>query len=131
MHEKIKETDQYISDFYHKSPQKFFQVFFLYCLLIMLWVTEIHLALLFLGVYQITYMDSFLLTILGNLAMVFPFIPASLGIYEITYMLLYRNILGRNPNVALALVFIRRIIALLLAGLGLLGLVKLRKKEKS
>jgi uncharacterized protein (TIRG00374 family) len=120
--EKIRETDEQISIFYRKHPGAFLKVFFLYSLLIMLWVTEIHLNLLFIGA-NISWLDSFIVTALGNLAFIFPFIPGSIGIYEVTYVTLF-VLLGQGPEVGLTLVLIRRIIALLLAGFGLLGMLK-------
>jgi uncharacterized protein (TIRG00374 family) len=126
--EKIKETDGHISEFYRSHRGAFVKVVVLYFLLIMLWVTEVHLGLLFIGVTDISFVDSFLITVLGNLAFIFPFIPGSLGIYEATYIGLFA-MLGMGAGVALTLVLIRRIIALLLAGLVLLGMLKpIRKK---
>ena len=120
---KIKETDEHISEFYRSHRGAFLKVFSLYFLLIMLWVTEIHLGLVFIGVTDISFVDSFLITVLGNLAFIFPFIPGSLGVYEATYIGLFA-LFGMGASVALTLVLIRRIIALLLAGLGLLGMLK-------
>lgn len=129
--EKIAETDKYISDFYKKNPSGFFKVFFLYSLMILLWVTEIHLTIFFLGIKDINFITSFIITTIGNLAFVFPFIPGSLGIYEATYIAIMA-IVKQKPDIAIALVLIRRILALTLAGLGLIGMFKLsKKKEKS
>ncbi len=121
--EKIEETDEYISEFYHKHRKAFVKVFFLYSLLIMLWTTEVHLTLMFIGAENISFMDSFLITVLGNLAFMFPFIPGSLGIYEATYVGLFA-LLGKGTAFGFTLVLIRRIIALLWAGLGLLVMLK-------
>jgi uncharacterized protein (TIRG00374 family) len=121
--DKIKETDEHIADFYLNHRGTFVKVFFLYCLLVMLWVTEIHLTIIFIGAKNISFMDSFLITVLGNLAFMFPFIPGSLGVYEATYILVFA-ILGKGTSVAFSLVLIRRIIALLWAGMGLLGMMK-------
>ena len=120
---KITETDEHISGFYLKNPGVFFKVFSLYALLIMLWATEIHLGLIYIGINNVTFIDSFLITVLGNLAFVFPFIPGSLGIYEATYIGLFA-IFGMSAGAALTLVLIRRLIALLLAGFGLLGFLR-------
>jgi uncharacterized protein (TIRG00374 family) len=123
--EKIKETDQHISEFYSSHRGSFIRAFSLYSLLIMLWVAEIHLGLKFIGVTDISFVDSFLITVLGNLAFIFPIIPGSLGVYEATYIGLFA-LLGLSAGAALTLVLIRRIIALLLAGFGLLGMLKPR-----
>jgi uncharacterized protein (TIRG00374 family) len=121
--EKIKETDERISWFYRNHRGAFLIIFLLYSLLIMLWVTEIHLNLVFIGVTDISFLDTFLIVILGNLAFMFPFIPGSLGIYEATYIGLFA-LFGLGGDAALTLVLIRRLLALLLAGLGLLGMIK-------
>lgn len=126
--EKINETDQYISEFYRAHKRAFLKVFLLYSLLILLWTVEIHLNIIYIGDTSISFIDSFLITVLGNLAFIFPFIPGSLGIYEATYIVLFA-LLGRRPDVGLALVVIRRILALLLAGFGLLGMIKLQTRS--
>jgi uncharacterized protein (TIRG00374 family) len=127
--EKIKETDVYISDFYRKHRMAFLKVFLLYSLLIMLWVTEIHLTLIFIGAVNITFLDSFLITVLGNLAFLFPLIPGSLGIYEATYVALFA-LLGKGTAIGFTLVLIRRIIALIWAGFGLIGMLKGKPVKK-
>ena len=58
--EKIVETDQHISLFYKKNRRAFLKSFFLYTLLIMLWTTEIHLGLIYIGITNITFINSFL-----------------------------------------------------------------------
>ncbi|NIM18442.1 MAG: flippase-like domain-containing protein [Candidatus Aminicenantes bacterium] len=121
--EKIKETDEYISDFYQKHPGTFVKAFLLYSLLIMLWVTEIHVTLVFIGAINISFLDSFLITVLGTLAFIFPLIPGSLGIYEATYVGLFA-LLGKGTSIGFTLVLIRRILALIWAGIGLLGMLK-------
>jgi uncharacterized protein (TIRG00374 family) len=128
--EKIKETDEYISRFYRLHRLAFLKVFLLYSLLIMLWAAEIHLNLIFIGVTDISFVDSFLVTVLGNLAFIFPFIPGSLGIYEATYIGLFA-LLGRGADVGLTLVLIRRIIALVMAGIGLFGMFKPMTAKKN
>ncbi len=121
--EKIKETDEHISWFYRNHRGTFLKVFLLYSLLIMLWVTEIHLNLVFIGITGISLLDTYLIVILGNLAFIFPFIPGSLGIYEATYIGLFA-LFGLGADAALTLALVRRLIALVLAGLGLLGMLK-------
>jgi uncharacterized membrane protein YbhN (UPF0104 family) len=98
--------------------------------LIFLWVTEIHLTLKFIGIENISFIDSFIITTLGNIALIFPFIPGSIGIYEATYVGLCA-LVGINADVAITMVFIRRIIALALAGFGLLAMWRLGNLKKS
>lgn len=127
--DEIRETDEHISEFYRNHPGTFIKVSLLYSLLILLWATEIHLTLIFIGAENITFLDSFLITVLGNLAFVFPLIPGSLGVYEATYLALFA-ILGKGTDLGVTLVLIRRIIALLFAGLGLLGMLKPSPKNQ-
>lgn len=127
--EKIKETDEHISDFYRNHRMAFLGVFLLYSLLIMLWVTEIHLTLVFIGATNITFLDSFLITVLGNLAFLIPLIPGSLGIYEATYVAIFA-LLGKGTALGFTLVLIRRVIALIWAGFGLLGMLKVNSEKR-
>jgi len=130
--ENIKETDEYISEFYRKHRVAFLKVFLLYSLLILWWVTEIHLTLVFIGATNITFPDSFLITVLGSLAFVFPLVPASLGVYEVTYIALFA-LLGYGTDIGFTLVLIRRIMALMWAGMGLVGMMrfKIRQAQES
>ncbi len=121
--DKIKETDAHIADFYLNHRTTFVKVFFLYSLLVMLWVTEVHLTLVFLGATDISFIDSFLVTVMGNLTFMFPFIPGSLGVYEATYIAVFAA-LGKSTDIAFSLVLMRRIIALLWAVPGLFGMIK-------
>jgi len=127
--EKIAETDAHIIRFYRDHRGAFLKVFLLYSLLILFWVAEIHLNLVYIGVRDISIVDSFIVTVMGNLAFIFPFIPGSLGLYEATYIGLF-VLLGHDADVGLTLVLIRRLIALLLAGTGLLGMLKSMHPKK-
>jgi uncharacterized protein (TIRG00374 family) len=124
---KIIETDQYISNFYQFHQPVFLKVFLQYGLLTLLWVTENYLTLRYIGVKTITFSDSFLITTLGSMSLIFPFIPASLGVYDITYVGLFA-LLRLNAAAAITLVMIRRIIALMMAGLGLLPMLSIKKR---
>lgn len=127
--EKIEETDKHISFFYRKHPRVFLKVFLLYSLLMLFWTTEIHLTLVFIGATNISFLDSFLITVLGNLAFMFPLAPASIGVYEVTYVALFA-LLRKGTDVGLTLVLIRRLIALIWAGIGLLGMLKVTRKKR-
>jgi uncharacterized protein (TIRG00374 family) len=128
--EKIKETDEHISSFYRNHPRAFLKVFLFYSLLMMFWVAEVHLSILFIGVGDISLVDSFLITSLGNLAFILSFIPGSLGVYEAAYVGIFA-LLGMGAAEGLTLVLVRRLIAMVLAGLGLLGMLKPSPQEKS
>jgi len=120
---KIEETDIYISEFYHKQRKIFLVVFFLYTLMVLFWITEIHITLVFMGLKDISFVSSFLIISLGTVAFLLPIVPGSLGIYEITYIGIFA-ILGLGTDVGLTLVLIRRILALAWAGIGLIPLLK-------
>ena len=128
--EKMKVTDEHISDFYRNHRKAFLGVFLLYSLLIILWTTEIHLTLIFIGATNISFLDSFLITVLGQLAFLFPLTPGSLGIYEATYVALFA-LLGKGTALGFTLVLIRRVIALIWAGFGLIGMLKSKPVKKN
>lgn len=121
--DKIKETDAYISDFYSNHKNTFFFVFVLYVLLVLFWTFEIYLTFLFVGAEQITYLDCFLIVTLGTFSFIMPAIPAAIGIYEITYISLV-TLMGIQIDFGVAMVLMRRIIGLLLAGIGLIPMLK-------
>jgi uncharacterized protein (TIRG00374 family) len=128
---KIKETDEYISEFYRVQRKRFLHVFLLYSLLVLLWTAEIHTTLLFINAKGISFLDSFVIVSLGSIAFAFPIVPASLGVYEATYVGIFA-LLRLGTDVGLTLVLIRRVIALLWAGIGLLGMMLInpdRQKE--
>lgn len=120
--DKIAETDEYISDFYSNHRPAFVKVIFLYSLLMLFWTTEIHLTLVYIGAADVSFLDSFMITSLGNIAFIFPLIPASLGIYEATYVALFA-LLRKGTDVGFTLVLMRRILALVWALIGLVGMM--------
>jgi uncharacterized membrane protein YbhN (UPF0104 family) len=83
---------------------------------------EIHLTLLFIGASNISILDSFVIVTLGSISFSFPIVPASIGIYEATYVGIFA-LLRLGTDMGLTLVLIRRVIALLWAGIGLLGMI--------
>lgn len=121
--DKIKETDAYISDFYSDHKKPFFFVFVGYVLLVLFWTFEIYLTFLFVGAEQITVLDCFLIVTLGTISFILPAIPAAAGIYEITYLSLI-TLMGIKVDFGVAMILIRRIIGLFLAGIGLIPMLK-------
>jgi uncharacterized protein (TIRG00374 family) len=119
--DRIKETDQYISRFHKQHPGAFFAVFFLYLGLGLAWTLEIQITLRLLGVSSVSFSDCFLIMSLGNLAFLLPAIPAAIGTYEATYVGIFL-LLGLGSGTAIALTLIRRILAILWAGVGLLAM---------
>ena len=117
--EKIRETDKHISDFYIKKKKMFRLMFLLYSLLHLFWIAEIHFTLVFIGVEEITFLTSFIIVTLGIVGFFLPVTPAALGTYEITYVALF-SLMGLGTDFSLSLTVLRRFIALIWAGFGLM-----------
>jgi len=126
--EKIQETDRLIKVFYQEHKTTFLVVFIAYCFLLLFWTVEIHFTLLFLGVQGISLLDSFLIVTLGVLAFLIPAIPAALGTYEVTYAVIF-VLMGLGAGLGVTLTIIRRLLALLWAGIGLLIMLKRQVKK--
>lgn len=120
---KIEETDAQISDFYRRHHKTFFLVFVLYLIMILWWTFEIHVNLIFIGAVHISFLESFLIITLGSFSYLVPGLPASLGIYEVTYLSIF-TLLGIPIKFGVALVICRRIVGLLWAGIGLIPMLK-------
>lgn len=127
---KLKETDTYISDFLTTKKGEFVKIFFLYIFYAMIWTTEIYITFLFIRAVNITFLDCFLLVILGAFSLSLPMIPASLGIYEITYVSLFA-LLGIDIQFGLAMILIRRILGLIWAGLGMIPMLTNKNAQES
>lgn len=124
--EKIKEIDSYISDFYKKHKKAFLIVFVLNCLSALYWVGEFYLTLLFMQTKELTLMNSYLVMTLGNLSILVPTIPAALGTYETAHVIIF-VLVGLGAAAGLTFTIIRRIIALIWTGIGLLVIGAVRK----
>lgn len=127
--EKIEETDEHISDFYITQKKMFRLMFFFYSLLHLFWIVEIHLTLVFIGTEEITFLTSFIIVTLGIVGFLLPVTPAALGTYEITYVALF-SLMGLRIDLCLSLTIIRRFIALIWSGVGLL-MIALKKAGKN
>jgi len=121
--DKIREIDRNISGFYKESRRSYYTVLFFYSVQMVVWTTEIYFTLQFLGMSEITFVKSFLIVALGSIAFVMPVLPAGIGVYELTYLAIFK-LLGLSTTVCMALVITRRIIALIWAGTGLIFLAK-------
>jgi uncharacterized membrane protein YbhN (UPF0104 family) len=74
--------------------------------------------LLFLGVGEATFLDSFFIIVFGTAVTVVP-IPATLGVAETTNVIIF-VLLGLGASVGVAVTIIRRVIDLLWTAAGLL-----------
>lgn len=125
---KIMETDNLISGFYRDHPLRFLLVVFLYSILLSLWVVEVHLNMVFLNLPGVTLLESALITLTGNITFLLAVIPGSLGVYEATYIGIFA-LFGRPAQAAFSLVLMRRILALIMAFLGLFGFLLPKPSE--
>ena len=124
--ERLAETDKIISAFYSRHRWTFLNSFILYILMVLLWVVEMHLSFYFLGLRAITPLKSFLITTLGIVANIVPVIPAGIGIYDMSYLPIFA--MFRIPlRFGIAVVLLRRLLNLLLAVVGLLPMLRMKK----
>lgn len=132
--EKIVELDHHISNYYRHHPKLFFKAYAFYALTFFIWTYEIYLTLVYMDTPRITLLKSFLIITLTTIAAVIPTIPGALGINELTNVAVF-VLLGLSPEKGVSLSLVRRVIALIYAGLGLLCLsyfqFKERKKRKT
>jgi uncharacterized protein (TIRG00374 family) len=123
--ERLIETDRIIADFYSRHRRSFLKSFILYIGMIMLWVLEMHLSFLFLGMHSITPLKSFLITTLGIVANIVPVIPAGIGIYDLSYLPIFA--IFRVPlKFGIAVILLRRLLNLLLAVIGLVPMLRMK-----
>ncbi len=127
--DKIHEIDDNISGFYKNNKKSFLIVLVLYIFQMLVWTTEIYFTINFLGLEQVTFLNSFLIISLGSIAFVMPVLPGGIGVYELTYLAIFQ-LLGLNTAVCMVLVITRRLIALIWAALGLIFFVKGRHRKK-
>jgi uncharacterized protein (TIRG00374 family) len=121
--DKIQDTDMYISDFYRLHKKTFAQVFLLYVVQFLLWALEFHVTFLAVGAEGISYLHSLLVLALSNLAFAFPAVPASLGIYEITFISIFK-ILSVPASLGITFILVRRVLGLIISGIGILPILK-------
>ena len=121
--DKIKETDAHIAEFYSCHKKTFFYVFALYVFFVLFWTFEIYLTFLFIGAEHVTYLDCFLIVTLGTFSFIIPAIPAAIGIYEMTYISLV-TLMGIGIEFGMAMILMRRVLGLFLAGVGLIPILK-------
>lgn len=122
----IEEIDNYVSDFYKNHRKIFLIVFILNCFIVLYFAGEIFLTLKFMEVEGATFLKAFLVMTLGNLTILLPYIPASMGTYETANVLIF-IMLGLGAAAGLTLTLIRRIISFIWAGTGLFIIGRAKK----
>jgi len=132
--EKIVELDHHISNYYRHHPKLFLKAYVFYALTFFIWTYEIYLTLAYMDTPGVTPLKSYLIITLTTIAAVIPAIPGALGINELTNVAVF-VLLGLSPEKGVSLSLVRRVIALIYAGIGLLCLsyfqLKERKKKKT
>jgi uncharacterized protein (TIRG00374 family) len=126
--EKIEEVDEHMADFLRSRPKALALAIGLSALITLYWAGEIHLTLIFAGEGKASFLVSFLVTMLGTLAFLIPAIPGSLGTYELTFLGTF-SLFGLGSALAMTVTIVRRILALVWAGFGLVFMA-LKKTEK-
>jgi len=121
--DKIREIDKNISGFYRHNRRSFYTVLFFYFIYLLVWTSEIYFTLQFLGMTEITFLKSFLIVSLGSVSFFMPVLPGGVGVYELTYLAIFK-LLGLSTTFCMALVITRRVIALIWAGIGLIFLTQ-------
>ena len=124
----IEETDRHISTFYRHHQRTFIALFISYVALVLIWTLEIYFTFVFIGATGISVIDSFLVVVLGSFAFVLPGIPGSIGVYEVTYLSVFA-ILGIATEFGVAQVLVRRVMGLLWALIGLIPMLKMKKRN--
>lgn len=119
----ILETDKNISEFYKNETGTFIFLVFSNILNYIIWIFEIYITMKFLGSLNITLLKSYLIATLGSFAFIFPLLPGSLGIFEATYIGLFR-IFHISQSVGIGYIITRRILGLIFAGVGLFPVIR-------
>jgi uncharacterized protein (TIRG00374 family) len=119
----IIETDKNISEFYKNETGAFIFLVISNILNYILWIFEIYITMKFLGSLNITLLKSYLIATLGSFAFLFPLFPGSLGIFEATYIGLFR-IFYIDQAVGIGYIITRRILGLIYAGIGLFSVIR-------
>ncbi|MBD3413102.1 MAG: flippase-like domain-containing protein [Candidatus Aminicenantes bacterium] len=127
--DKIKDADIYISEFYGIHKKTFVQVFLLYMVQFFLWAFEYHITLLTVGIQGVSYPESLLILALSNLSFTLPAVPGSFGIYEITFVTIFK-ILSIPISMGITFILIRRVLGLTISGIGILPLLKGKTRRK-
>jgi uncharacterized protein (TIRG00374 family) len=118
--------DEAIADFHKNHRRAIPAIAALYLLSYFIWAFEIDMTLRFLGAPGLTLIKSLLVVSLGNVALLLPTVPASLGVYEVTNVGVFA-VLGWPARLAIAMSVIRRLLALAWTAAGLAVLARRRR----
>lgn len=121
----VEETDRLIRDFYRTHGPVAFRLFWLYLAMYAIWVGEIHLSFLSLGATGVGVERAFLVVILGFVSFLVPSLPGQVGVYEATYLGIFA-LLGIPLDIGVAMILLRRVLALCCCAVGLPYLFRLK-----
>lgn len=127
--EKIHDADTLISDFYRIHTKTFIQVFLLYIIQFFFWAFEYFVTFLAVGIKTASYPESLLILALSNLAFTLPAVPGSLGIYEITFITIFK-VLSIPVSSGIIFILVRRVLGLLISGAGIIPLFTEKTRDK-
>jgi hypothetical protein len=120
--ENILNVENNVFKFYHNRPRDFFTIFGISLSVHAISVTEVFLALKFLG-YQSSVSNAFIIESLTKVInAAFSFIPGTIGVYEGGNGLILRT-LGYTTTVGVALALVRRGAILFATSIGLTILI--------
>jgi uncharacterized membrane protein YbhN (UPF0104 family) len=122
--EQIRETDAHIADFYRRRRGLFFLLFGSYFFQSLVWAVEIYVTFLFIAPSQASFVKCFLIVTLGSFFTVIP-VPGAMGVYELTYVSLFA-LLRIEMSAGMAVILIRRILAVVWSGVGLIPMLRKR-----
>lgn len=125
--ESFREVDAALAEFYRCRRPLVPAIVGLYTVSYLVWAVEIDITLRFLDAPGLTFIKSLLVISLGNVAYLLPGVPASLGVYELTNVGVFK-VLGWAAGMAVALSVIRRLLALAWTAVGLLALYWRQRK---
>ena len=126
----VRDTDALILGLYRHHANVLTRVFLLNVLVNVIWVAEIHLTFRGLGAADVGLLNAFLVTVLGSLAFALPSSPGQVGVYEATYLAIFALLrIPLGPGIALILV--RRALALCCCGIGLVCLAWFKQRPPS
>jgi hypothetical protein len=118
----ILDVENNVFKFYHNRPRDFFTIFGISLFVHSISVTEVFLALKFLG-YQSSVSNAFIIESLTKVInAAFSFIPGTIGVYEGGNGLILKT-LGYTTTVGVALALVRRGAILFATSIGLTVLV--------
>ncbi len=122
--DQIRETDAHISAFYRERRGLFYLLFGSYFAQSWVWALEIFITFLFVGGSHVSLFKCFLIVTLGSFYTFVP-VPGAMGVYELVNVSLFALLHIAMPA-GMAVILIRRVLAIVWSGVGLIPLLRKR-----